>query len=649
MNGWLAAAPGVLLAAAVLFGPGLAIGAAAALRGFALVALAPALTFGAVGLLALAFGIVGQPWRPPTAALAVAAVASLIWAVRRIGRPPARAAQATGPRWVLLGGLAVAAVVLAALIGRAFGEPDAISQTNDAVFHLNAVRWAVDTGDASSLLINGVQGSRGFYPAAWHGVVSLIVQLGIGLPVAVNAFGIVLSALAWPLGVAGLLLATTGSRITAGVAAVMSACFATFPLLLLQWGVLYPLHASLALLPAALVAVAGFAPRGAPDAAGAPPAADRGRATRAWEAACTIGVAGLACAGIALAQPATLLPLALGAWLIAAARGAAAWSRGTRVTRVRTAAGLAAGAVAVAAVWLGIGSQPSDGHWLPWTGELTAAWQALSLSHLGAPARVVLALAVAAGLVGAIRRAELRWLVILWGVFAALYVTAAAISHETVRSVLVGAWYEDPYRLAALTTVASAPLAAVGIEEIARLIVRADSTRRVLATVGTAGAVLAVTLAATPAAFPDVVDRVGTERTDPYVVEAARYLDHDERRLLERLPELVPVDATIIGNPGTGMGFGYALTGLDVQPRTWRPPAPFLDVLGARLPDAADDAEVCAILRSFSADYVIDFGPGRAEPGRWVLPGFTEFADDPGFELVAREGDSELWRITACG
>ena len=47
--------------------------------------------------------------------------------------------------------LGAAALVTTWLVARELNTADAISQTFDAVFHLNAVRWILDTGNASSL------------------------------------------------------------------------------------------------------------------------------------------------------------------------------------------------------------------------------------------------------------------------------------------------------------------------------------------------------------------------------------------------------------------------------------------------------------------------------------------------------------------
>ncbi|MES2867543.1 MAG: DUF6541 family protein, partial [Actinomycetota bacterium] len=120
--------------------------------------------------------------------------------------------------------------------------------------------------------------------------------------------------------------------------------------------------------------------------------------------------------------------------------------------------------------------------------------------------------------------------------------------------------------------------------------------------------------------------------------------------LLEALDELVEPGARVLGNPSTGTGFGYFLSGVDVFPRTWSPPtSQSWTVLGEYLRDAAADPEVCEALTAYGQpEYVLDFGLGEEGPGRYELPGMTDFSGQDGFELVAEDGDVSLWRITAC-
>src|SRR5690606_595798 len=104
------------------------------------------------------------------------------------------------------------------------------------------------------------------------------------------------------------------------------------------------------------------------------------------------------------------------------------------------------------------------------------------------------------------------------------------------------------------------------------------------------------------------------------------------------------------GNPSTGMGFAFALSGVDAIPRTWSPPSgESWSILAEDLRDVSEKPEVCDALAEFgNPEFVIDFGPGETTAGRFKMPGFTGFAGQPGFELIDAVGDASVWRITAC-
>src|SRR5690606_16511224 len=138
--------------------------------------------------------------------------------------------------------LAGTAVTLPALI--AMGSLDALSQSYDGVFHLNAVAYLLDTGDASSFHLYRMTHPGDdveFYPAAWHATVALVVQLtGASVPGASNAVWTGVAALVW---VPGAALATScilRKRAAGAIGALLASAFAAFPMLLLSWGTLYP-------------------------------------------------------------------------------------------------------------------------------------------------------------------------------------------------------------------------------------------------------------------------------------------------------------------------------------------------------------------------------------------------------------------------
>src|SRR5690606_20179268 len=89
----------------------------------------------------------------------------------------------------------------------------------------------------------------------------------------------------------------TGSAAIAGYAAVLSGSLQTFPLLMFQWGVLFPNALSTALIPAAVAVVISCGRLGAD--------------TAPWRSAVRSSILVLiAAAALAFAQPASLLPWA---------------------------------------------------------------------------------------------------------------------------------------------------------------------------------------------------------------------------------------------------------------------------------------------------------------------------------------------------
>ncbi|MDD0858805.1 hypothetical protein NHF46_15765 [Arthrobacter alpinus] len=156
----------------------------------------------------------------------------------------------------LLGGLGFGAIILGWRMTRIFITPENISQTYDNVFHLNAVRFILDTGNGSSLRLATLDpsGPGSFYPAVWHDLVSLVVQLsGSSIPVGLNAVNLVLGAVVWTISVMYLATRVLGSRPAVYlVTGSLAGAFSAFPYLLLGFGVLYPNFLAITLLPVAV-------------------------------------------------------------------------------------------------------------------------------------------------------------------------------------------------------------------------------------------------------------------------------------------------------------------------------------------------------------------------------------------------------------
>jgi hypothetical protein len=649
IGSWIAQTPALLVALAVVFAPGLLIGAGLRLRGLTLFAVSPVISTGVIAALAVVYDKVRIPWTLLSVGIGCAVIVALAWIGGHfLGRHRHTPAHQPRYRWILGAGLAIGIAFCALRFIVYVHDPAAISQTNDAVFHLNAIRYILETQDASSLHISGVVDGSTFYPAAWHALTSLVALAGAGIPVAANMVSLVIAAVIWPLG-----LTWFTSQIVRGalgptaIAASMAAALHVFPMLMFQWGVVYSYALSVALLPAAaglLIAAPRWIRSEGPVS---------GTARSAVLLTLLVGTSVVA---LALAQPATLL-----AWAILGASGFIWWvgmhvRSGSPAHRRRLIWALCIVGVAFIVVWIGLTLATTGSHWPPFRGKLIVVLDVLLNRYVLLPAAPAISILMIIGLVVAIRRPSLRWLATAWAIFMTLYIVSASIGAPILRRGLIGAWYADPYRMAALAPVTVLPLAAIGLATVAVWATHAISGRtgRPAEAFATAWSLVAVTLlgilsfAIAPMIQMPAITQGTVDAESRYVTKD--YLSPDERALLERLPGFVPAGTRVLGNPSTGSGFGYMLSGRDVFPRTWSPPHnPAWSTIAARLHDAGTDPAVCDALKAYGyPGYVLDFGAGEDSPGRFVLPGMTDFAGRPGFELVAAQGDASLWRITAC-
>ena len=666
---WFSLIPVFLAAAVLLFVPGALVGAAAGLRTSLVVAMAPAISIAIIAGTGVVAPAVGLAWGPvpiaaATALTALALLAARLWTARRHpGRREAgarrRSEPVTAAAWCVAWPLSAA--VTGYTVGRILNTPDAISQTYDAVFHLNAVEWILKTGNASSLhlLLEAPQGS--VYPLGWHTAIAAAMRLcgATDIPLATNAMVLAVSGLVWTSGCLALThILLRGRPLALLVAAVMAGSFSAFPILLLNWGVLYPNFLSVALLPALLAAARELVPT-----AGARP-------TGLVLPAGALGVGGLG-----LTQPNTAATLLLALVILAVARA---------VTTVRTPpaerpAGalrrqaLVSGGLTAVLVLTWIVMRPPRS-----AGELWGANYAASssigeaITSMPAPLWMIWVPAVLAfiGFVAALRTDGYRWLAALHATTGALYVVARSTPDADLRFFLVGIWYNDSNRLAALLPVTAVPLAALGMLAVARwaraLAARlsdaqwARGARKRLTAIGERVRILSWwRWAAYPAVVTALVltGPLSTAMSNTVWLLEQTYLfspgspsiTPDERALIDELPDLIDKDAVVAVDPRSGAALAYALAGVDTTLKhLLHRHDPEVYVIQDKLNKAATDPTVCPAVRKLGATYALYF-PGKTISDQKPFPGFTHLDTAPGFELVAKQGDAALYRITACG
>ncbi|MEO6899171.1 MAG: DUF6541 family protein, partial [Mycobacteriaceae bacterium] len=341
---WIGSVPVLLMGALGVLAPGAVIALAWRQRGLAVLLLAAPLTLAVTAVMTVLAPVVGLRWSelPVLALTAVLAVAGLVLR-RRPGRhsgpdgSESRGRAALG--WVV-GGIGGAAALAALTFRLGIGRPDAVSQSYDAVFHLNALRYITETGSASPLDLNGMIGrSGGFYPSLWHACAVLLVPLTGGeVPVAANLTALLIAGLLWPLSCVFLVRQLLNPpAVLLAAAAVLSMAFVGFPWFTLSWGVLWPQTLGIALIPAVLACALSALGVAREDVLGGP-----------VMGVLALGAAAVACAA---AHPGAVISAFLLASVLALATALDRVQRWWRRGRLLALGQLAGTVVALAVVW----------------------------------------------------------------------------------------------------------------------------------------------------------------------------------------------------------------------------------------------------------------------------------------------------------
>ena len=623
---------------------------AVGLRGFWAIAVAPAFGMTMISGTAIGAPWLGLSWSVAVVLIITALVGGLLWGARYL----AQRRRGSEPRsrhrfdaWLLLG-LAIAVVVLSLRVSDAIGAPGNFSQTFDNIFHLNGVRFILDTGNASSLNVGRMTnpgGALGFYPAAWHGAVALIVQLsGVSIPVAVNAMSIVVAAVVWPLGIMLLTRTLLGNgRVLTVSAGILATAFPLFPMLLMDYGVLYPFQLALALTPVALAATAqalGLAPRVA-------------GLTRWWWALVLVGTL----PGIVLAHPGAFVT-----WLAFSAPMALAFVvqrwHASQTARQRWliaacfVAYLFAGALALMAL-----RPPAEARGWPIAMSIPAAiWEVLSVSSWYGIAAPLAALGVLSGIVWAIATRTLPSLISLgmYLVAAFLFVTVAASPFGALRDAFTGSWYNNIPRLAAMLPLVMVPLAAYGVDRSAAAIARIPGVARVRALVAPgwrfAGGLVVVALGVLGVQGAAMAQASASVSYLFAITPESSLVNSDEYALIERVDEHVPEGVAIAGSPWNGSSLAYALADRPVlMPHTLMEITDELALINDGLVDASPGSAVCGAVDALNVGFVLDFGAQEVHGGTHDFPGFEHLADSDRVTLIDQEGAARLYKIIACG
>lgn len=653
---WLGLVVSAITCLAFLLIPGLLLGWLLGLRRLALIATAPLLSITVIAGSAVVAGKMSIGWSiwPQLLVLAALAVPCGIlgWLARRWQPVSVQAGDdpptENGPRpWlVTVLSLLLSSAIATWQLARILPSVDSFSETFDNILHMNLVRWILDNQNGSSWgatsMTTGGQ-LPGFYPAAWHDLVSTtMLTLGTtDIAVTTNATIWAVMAVVWPLGCLFLArqLFPQGSLVIRLGAGILASSFAAFPSLLIGFGVLYPNFLAFSLLPA-LVAWAATILKLAP----------------AITSTGISVIAVLACLpGLFLAHPngvlsyiAILLPLGV-AWCLRGVR--ASWRIQRRSALLYILATFIAVAVFVVIWHIG----RTEPNWNPPNSSETSLAEALLASPLLIRPFWLLGLLICIGLINLVTHSRLRWWIGPTAVILILWGAASAMSPGRLRDTLVAGYYDDPFRLAALLPITLFPLALAGLESITSAIDRyiersvqpnRDHFRPVVVVIS-----LLILLAGVQ--FTPAMNQHIKWVRSTYTTDDSFLVDSDELTLIKQLPDLIPPGTRVATNPWTGSSMAYALE--DIPTTTTHIgyiSTADLDIINRFLNKAATESEyVCPALRNLDVGYVLDFGKIEVNGGQGAYnsyQGFEDLSTAPGFAPVMKQGDAVLYRIDAC-
>jgi hypothetical protein len=653
---WSEIIPLILVGTAAVFIPGYLLGWAAGVRLDRRIFGAPLLSVGTMALGAVVLGRLGVRWGLTSYALIsvvlILVVLMIRWLLKRRKHAGAMEAYSSQARagWMALSGIAGAAVGALGIclqLRDSLINPDAISQSYDNIFHLNAVRYIWETGDGSSLTLGSMttaDGSAAFYPAAWHDLVALVFSVfPDSVPAATNAVTFVVAALIWPLSTGAFALSMRrASPLLVFTATILSSAFLAFPGLMLKWGILYPNMLGYALLPAFMGVLMG-----------AVKLILSGAVRGLWP---LLPVGLLGSVAIVLGHPNALSAAAV---LILPLLFAAI----VRLMRVPVPGGgrwvrlalLLLCIVMCLMIWWVVRPGAENSTWPPTLSQGHAVGEFVTNSFNGNDAQWLCTLLVILGLAYLLRERRDRWLIVSWLLTGFLWTVVTSWEQGTFRTLIVGPWYNDAFRLAALTAIPGTLLAASGLTGTFAMLRGALASRAngslLLKVGGILTFVVVLALGFSMSRSTSMQDASASIAREFEVKDDSLLLTTDELKVLDRMDDLVPDNDVVAVNPWEGSALAYALEDREVTSKhsLSSPPEDYLPLLEDLNRGEADPA-VCETVNEDSVHWYLHFEDtldiGKDYAGEYR--GFDDLLATDMVTPVFTSGDVGLYRISGC-
>lgn len=693
---WFNTLPTAVLLLSALFGVGWVVLRAAGMRGIRPVALAPTVSALILTVDGLFQAAVGKPWgwipvMVTTAILALAAhtMKRLIdrWDPGILLMPED---QREGMTMRTDGGRAERRLFLTVLGFWAFTAlpviltipPNAVSQSGDALYHYMQVA-IIEREDYASMFnpnagMFGLTSHAGFYPIVWHQVASLGAWSWRETLIANNVL-LLAVALVWYLGLVYLARTALPKVRQAPYLALAASLLApVFPWRLTYGAALWPYCMAVATCPA-VIAMSIECWRRARTllvvAARDQSASHRGALGRAAMALCAIIPFFVGSCLIHTSAAAMLLWPLFGIILCYAVRsGVRSWRSERRgQAAARWIGALLAVVAVVVFVYLPGPQQHHFGRYteLDWSNLATKLLIPVALNYFGGWAiewvEIPLTILSLLGAAVCLWRRRTWELVVAW-VFS-MSLILAAIAPIPVLSSITGLFYRNPHRLKAMTAVLAVLLVVIALDTLrtwlapvaARIcsglrgaLARTGLADSVISMVTRVAAAVVVVILCTPAMVvgSQAIASDVREGYQPVLGDTRFIADEAELAMIRRLPDELPDDAVVIGDPVAGAGYIPILTGMR---SVWVFPGQAADdedgiYLREYFNQIHTDPHVCEILQHhgikyFYADKDIRFNNSQLSK---IRPGLYKVDTSYGFTLIDSGGSASLWRIDVC-
>ncbi|TDV50988.1 DUF6541 family protein [Actinophytocola oryzae] len=622
----------VLLYAAVLLVPGGILAALAGLRGWTLAAMAPLLTYTVAGLAGPWSQALGIRWSFLTFLGWWAVFAVVVFAVRWFSGKGTPSVQLWP--WRAQAGviacMAAATFISVFVVVKGMGGLSTTPQDWDAVWHANSIRWIADTGEGGLYApgqLNWYESSAGmFYPNGYHLVAALVYSIsGNSVVEVLNSHTIFIPAIV-ALSMVAVVRRFNGRAVVAGLSALLIVSTAAFYDNLWR-GPLLPFETGLALTPLAVILVADLL-----DTEGS----WRVRLRPALVLA--LGMAGLICvhSSTAFGMVFFVLPMLVMRWVREPKRIA-------REVGTLVVVGVVVGALAIVELlgMLGSGQGVSDVDWPASETASQAVGDVLMWGHAQQFPQWWLGVALVIGLVTYRRLGDLRWLGAVAAIFGLLFVVAAAYDTSWSLS-LTRPWWNDRWRLIALTAIPLCVIAAHGLAEAQRVVAgwAVRLPKLPAARLAAAGVVVLVAALLTSGFYVNRNEQRMSINTKGQAVTAAKLAGYEE------LGKIVPAGERVLNDRGDGSVWMYAVAG--VLPVAGHYDAtltgPEANLLANRFNKYETDPKVREAVRNLHVGYVI-LGRGFLRPGVTRQPGLRDLDRLDVLEKVYQNSDVVIYKI----